>query len=913
MGALPWEVLRVEVRDAQSGRGLPMALVLLKQGDSHTAQVTDEAGVVIFRHLTGGDYTLKVQYVGYSTVERSVRVGETHLVEVVLREESHAIREVIITAKEGQGPTSASQIGQDAIQHLQPSTFGDLMELLPGGFSRDPDLTSPETIKIREALIPAANVPRLWARIGMGNYSTARLGTQVMVDGIPMNTHADLQSFKGLWRPEFSKHIFMNRGVDTRQLSVDNIDHVEIIRGIPSVEYSNLTSGLVKIHRKRFSGLEGRMKADMASVQCYVAQGLELQDSTLNLLFSADYINAFSDPRNVRERFQRATGSMRVYKRWERPRATVLLNASLDYTGSFDNNKPDPDINLGNRDDFYVGHQRLQGALGLECRFRDNPLRLRELEWQGSLDGSWDLMSITRYVQAGLSTPLIVWSDAGEHYAQLSPFDYEAWQTVKGLPVYGYSSLKLSHLLMDRFGGQYELRYGGNLRYAKNFGRGTEFDLERPVYPSTGTRPRAFSAVPGETVVTLWAENESTWRFWHMEVGLMAGLSGSTMVFLPKEYALSQHWSVDPRINATLSWSVARLGAHTLELRAVGGVGWLSMTPTIDQLFPEPIYIDLGQLNYWHEKREYRIAHYRTYVEHSPTQQLLPARNFKWEVRLDAQWGGYSLSMTYFEEDMRNGFREGSLYKPLTYRQYATDKLDHQHLTAPPRVEDLDYEVRYAAYLLPTPSNGSETYKKGVEWSFSTMRFPRSHLRVTANGAWFVTRYRNSLPQYVRPSVSLMGKDYPYMGKYNDVEGVEQESLNTTIRLDAYVPTLALGISLALQTNWYGKSRHLPRYEWPDAYIDFSSVERPFRLEDRDDPQLRLLYRPVDTYESKVYTVPMLSSVNLKATKELFHGTLRVALFVNKIFDYAPDYQVEGVTVRRYQDPYFGMEINLKL
>ena len=275
-----------------------MALVLLKQGDSHTAQVTDEAGVVIFRHLTGGDYTLKVQYVGYSTVERSVRVGETHLVEVVLREESHAIREVIITAKEGQGPTSASQIGQDAIQHLQPSTFGDLMELLPGGFSRDPDLTSPETIKIREALIPAANVPRLWARIGMGNYSTARLGTQVMVDGIPMNTHADLQSFKGLWRPEFSKHIFMNRGVDTRQLSVDNIDHVEIIRGIPSVEYSNLTSGLVKIHRKRFSGLEGRMKADMASVQCYVAQGLELQDSTLNLLFSADYINAFSDPRN---------------------------------------------------------------------------------------------------------------------------------------------------------------------------------------------------------------------------------------------------------------------------------------------------------------------------------------------------------------------------------------------------------------------------------------------------------------------------------------------------------------------------------------------------------------------------------------------------------------------------------------
>ncbi len=909
----PREVLRIEVRDAKGAQGLPMALVILKFGDTHQAQVTDEEGVAIFRNLAPGAYTLKVKYVGYSTIERLVQVGTERLVEVALHEESRAIREVVITAKEGQGATSASLIGQDAIQHLQPSTFGDLMELLPGGFSRDPDLTTPETIKIREALIPAANVPRLWARIGMENYTTSRLGTQVMVDGIPMNTHADLQSFKGLWRPDFAKHIFKNRGVDARQLSVDNIDYVEIVRGIPSVEYSNLTSGLVKIQRKRFSGLEGRMKADMASLQCYAAQGMDFQDSTLNLLFSADYINAFNDPRNVRERFQRATGSLRLYKRWERPRATVLLNAATDYTGSFDNNKPDPDINLGNRDDFYVSHQRLQGALGLQCRFKENPLRLRELDCQLSLDGSWDLMEITRYVQAGLSTPLIVWSEPGEHYAQISPFDYEAWQTVKGNPVYGYSSLKLSHLLMDPLGGQYEFRYGGNVRYAKNFGRGTEFDLERPVYPSSATRPRAFSAVPGETVLTFWAENASSWHFWHIDLDLMAGLSASTMAFLPQEYALSHRWSLDPRINVSLSWAVAHLGGHMLELKAVGGVGWLSMMPTIDQLFPEPIYIDLGQLNYWHEKREFRIAHYRTYVEQSHTQQLLAAKNFKWEARLDAQWGGYALSITYFEEDMLNGFRYGSIYKPLFYKQYQTDKLDHQHLTAPPSVDELDYEVRYAAYLLPNPSNGSETYKKGIEWSFSTMRFPRSHLRITANGAWLVNRYRNSLPQYVRPPVSIMGKDYPYMGKYNDVEGVEQETLNTTIRLDAYVPTLALGISLALQTNWFGKSRHLPRYEWPDAYIDFSSVERPFRPEDQNDPQLRLLYRPVDTYESKLYTVPMLSSVNLKATKELFKGRLRIALFVNKIFDYAPDYTVEGVTIRRYQDPYFGMEINLKL
>lgn len=33
----------------------------------------------------------------------------------------------------------------------------------------------------------------------------------------------------------------LNSGVDMRMISTDDIESVEIIRGIPSVEYSNLT------------------------------------------------------------------------------------------------------------------------------------------------------------------------------------------------------------------------------------------------------------------------------------------------------------------------------------------------------------------------------------------------------------------------------------------------------------------------------------------------------------------------------------------------------------------------------------------------------------------------------------------------------------------------------------------------
>lgn len=45
----------------------------------------------------------------------------------------------------------------------------------------------------------------------------------------------------------------MNKGVDMRSISTDDIESVEIVRGIPSAEYGNLTSGLVNIKRIRKS------------------------------------------------------------------------------------------------------------------------------------------------------------------------------------------------------------------------------------------------------------------------------------------------------------------------------------------------------------------------------------------------------------------------------------------------------------------------------------------------------------------------------------------------------------------------------------------------------------------------------------------------------------------------------------
>ena len=123
------------------------------------------------------------------------------------------------------------------MRHLQPSSFTDLMSLLPGGVTKDPEMGSVNRIDLRSASGMTQN----------DDYATAALGTAFVVDGVRLNTDADMQITPDANR---TSRISTGKGVDMRSLSTDDIESVEIVRGIPSVEYGELTSGLVSIKRK---------------------------------------------------------------------------------------------------------------------------------------------------------------------------------------------------------------------------------------------------------------------------------------------------------------------------------------------------------------------------------------------------------------------------------------------------------------------------------------------------------------------------------------------------------------------------------------------------------------------------------------------------------------------------------------
>jgi len=119
------------------------------------------------------------------------------------------------------------------------AVWGDIMQLLPGQLASNPDLnhTNQATLRSTSSDNDDSNV--------------SAQGTAIIMDGSPLSNNANLQVTN---TAEIGASGYFatvsGGGVDLRQIPADNIESVEIIRGIPSVKHGDLTSGAVIVNTK---------------------------------------------------------------------------------------------------------------------------------------------------------------------------------------------------------------------------------------------------------------------------------------------------------------------------------------------------------------------------------------------------------------------------------------------------------------------------------------------------------------------------------------------------------------------------------------------------------------------------------------------------------------------------------------
>ena len=347
-----------------------------------------------------------------------------------------------------------------------------------------------------------------------------------------------------------------------------------------------------------------------------------------------------------------------------------------------------------------------------------------------------------------------------------------------------------------------------------------------------------------------------------------------------------------------------------------GGYGLHTKLPTLNHLYPNPNYVDIVQLNFYHNNPEYRKANVMTYILDETNYNLDVAVNKKWELNTDVNVEGNRLSITYFREKMSSGFRSSSAYKALDYRKYNNTSIDASNLANQPSLSDFGFEDRreFAGYSIN--SNGSTLNKEGIEYQFITKRISSINTRITVNGAWFKSTYSNSQPVYkiISSTVVTNNKIKQYVGIYEDDEGSVRQQFNSNIILDSYLPKLGLTLSSSIQNLWFTSRKANYKSGTPIQYIDINEKVHPYTDADQSNMDLQWLNTTYNESNFRKYTVPIDLQVNLKATKE-FKNKVKVAMFVNRILTYTPNYTSYRTPVRRqgFDYPYFGMELNFTL
>ena len=891
--------LQGKVVDAGQGDGLGFVTLRLYAGERFLSGLqTSDHGTFRFSDLAPRRYRLQVSSVGYATLDTLVTLSGDLQCTLRLHATAISLGEVTVTAQEKKGLTSTSVIDRTAMQHLQPSSFSDLLSLLPGGMTATPHTNVANVARLREVGISSSD------------YAISSLGTKFMVDGAPIGTDANMQLLGRNMNADGNRST-VGYGVDMRMLATDNIEQVEVVRGIPSVKYGDLTSGLIRIERKRVATpLEVRIKADGYGKLLSAGKGFALGN---NWILNADggLFNSKADPRNLFETYNRLNFSARLHKFWLFAQGGRLnCDVASDYAGNIDHVKTDPEVQVNKEDRYRSSYHRV----GLSTSLRYSPHEdswLQSLLLRYSTSVSFDEIDQTKFVSVDRDTPAPLTEENGEYDGTYLPSTYVARHQVKGMPF--YSNLRLEGNAQKAMGAlSHVLTMGVEWQYNKNFGQGQVYDYLRPIDGTSSRRPRAFKDIPATNLWAFYAQDEAKLSMGKHVITALLGVRGTAMVGLSSAYDLHGRLYVDPRLN--VQWDLPAMGK--LHLYASMGVGRMSKMPTILDLNPEKRYIDLVQLNYWNANDALKKLHIRSYTIDTNNYHLLPAHNTKWEVRVGGSCKGHRFYATFFHESMNDGFRSTQQMIPmLTYKQYDASGLRGKTLTAPPSLAALPYRTDTLLRTYQVMGNGTKIIKQGIEFQYSSPRLPALHTRLTFNGAWFHTTYSAGEPEYYAGSsqqINGITINNRYLGIYAWNNGYVKDRFTSNLIADTYLDRLGLILSATAECYWLGKTLTPTRNPRPIAYVDVAGVEHPYTDADATDVYKRWLVLSNVRQTQLVQRERAYMCLNMKASKQ-FGRYATLSFFADRLLAIAPDYEVNGYIVRRVFTPYFGMELNFKL
>jgi hypothetical protein len=781
----------VNLKVAEKGNHEAIMMASCNLNPLSSFAITDVDGKTSFKNVPQGKYTLEVSYVGYEKYQTIIDVKSNLNLNIQMTPTSLALKEVVVTARQkSSGASTTSLIGRQAIDHLQATSLADIMQLLPESKMGNTDLTQQSNLQLRT----------------LSNNNTSAFGSSIIVDGVPMSNNATMT------QGGFSSTAFT--GTDLRQISADNIDNVEIVRGIPSAEYGDLTSGLVIVHSK--TGVtpwqfKGKINPEMQNYS--LGKGFSLDKAGI-LNFDFDYAKAWSDPRQKTRSYGRYSLNIGyaydISKKWHTDTKLHLMYTK-DWNGKDPDAIADGTSNSSKNYTFGLSHN---GRLSL------NKLFMRTLSYTLGVSLTKNDNSNTSYVTSGSGLlPIITAKETGYYNVPWMTKSYLATGITESRPGNIFAKINDSFYFTAGKTRQ-SFKVGADYSINWNSGRGYYNENDSlPYKPNSNGRPRAFSSIPALHQIAAYAEDNFTWNInkinhFHANVGLR---------FTSQQpFSNVSTTSLSPRVNLLFT------ATRWLDIR--GGIGLNSKTPGLDYLYPDKKYDDRVAANYMPQNdpaAQLLAYHTQVYnVEYS--KGLKNATTTKVELGLDLKLpGNRKLSFLAYRDRTPNGF--GSATEYFTYASNVYTAQSGLIIT-PGAATTINYDLpaRQDLIFMTTGrvGNTNTTVNKGMEFDFELGEIKPINTSIFFSGAYSETKSWSTdmnsrsvavvnLPtSYSSYNTTPFKVVYPSGLDYN----MYRRFINT-LRLVTNIPSLRMVASFTAQAIWYDYNRSYIANTTPIGYI----------------------------------------------------------------------------------------------
>lgn len=780
-----------KVVDAKTGEPVIGAAVNVE--DTGIWAISDENGTFFLPDIRPGDYAVQFSCLGFVDKRLSFVVKkDIPNLTIKLDQNTLALNSVVVTAeRDKEGMNTSLKFGANALNHLQMSNVTDISALLPGGKTVNPDLTTDNAVSLRSGGLAAGN---------------AAFGTALEVDGVRVGNNASF----GLMS-----------GTGTRNISTENVQSIEVITGVPSAEYGDLNSGMVRINtRKGLTPWNITFAVNPRTYQASASKGIDLMKNRGVLNVSAEWTRAtqkLSSPYTSYTRRGFSASYSNTFKN--------VLKFEVGATGNIGgmNTKNDPDAYKGTWSK--VRDNVLRANTSLTWLLRKS--WITNLKLDASVNYNDNRSQDHAYGSSASMLPAVHSELAGYYLADRLPVSYFSDKVIDSKELDYAASLKYEWF--KKSGKRLsKLKAGVQWKANGNVGEGEYY--KDPSVAANGYRPRPYSQYPFMHNVAAYIEEDYTFPIGKTSLQISAGLRLENLFVKDTDYKNVS--SLSPRFNA--KWKIS----DNLSIR--GGWGVSEKLPSFYILYPVQKYRDIQTFGFSHGDSS-------SYVYYTQPYKMLFNENLKWQKNYNAEFGieAYflrtSVSLVGFFNKTKNPYTYQNIYTPFSYNIMSVPsgytvpdnpeiRVDSQTGQVYMRGSNEEFWTPMATKVTDKtffesqmPGNGDDIYRTGAELivDFPEIAPIRTKFRLDANYAYahYIDNTLNWTYRTGWSHTSLSNRSYQYVGIYANggesgtFNGKESHSLNANLTAITHIPEARIVITCRLEMSLLSRFRNLSRYQ----------------------------------------------------------------------------------------------------